>query len=555
MKNRNIKTDDALRMMKKLGGGGGGGGGIAEETDPTVPAWAKQPTKPTYTAEEVGALPKTTKIPSKTSELINDNDFIDKKHITHDAGESEDLVMSQKGVIELVNNALGTGGGGSSEYEIVDSVEQMTDTSKSYILRSTGTLWSYSEKTVEDIPNQFSGSGFTLNARLRGNGEIQSGYNGMICTDLIPVPSWVNPYAVKISGATIARHTALALTITTGWYNNSTSLGVLSTCFAQKTTTNPQVPVDGDIYNASYTAATHVRVGICIKDGVAITNADVANLFIEFVPKNGTKVIREWQDTGVVPESTGGGNNYVELLVKINENKTRIEELEEQVGTSPSNSGAVWYAIGDSITYGLYSTSFENYYQPVVGKRWVDYVVKHNGYKLTNLGKSGSGFVTGTIVDQNNFSNVDLVTIMLGINDWKNEAAVNKVGTMDDNISTGGTIVSELRYGIEKIIGENPYCKIILITPLNAKIGSRGTEATNWAYGFTGTITPCGSLKNFSDKLKEVCEYYGIQVVDMTNSSVVNRKSITTVLPDGIHPSLDCYEVLGKELARRITFA
>lgn len=34
-----------------------------EETDPTVPAWAKQPEKPTYTAEEVGALPSDTEIP------------------------------------------------------------------------------------------------------------------------------------------------------------------------------------------------------------------------------------------------------------------------------------------------------------------------------------------------------------------------------------------------------------------------------------------------------------------------------------------------------------
>lgn len=35
-----------------------------EETDPTVPSWAKEPTKPTYTAEEVGALPVDTVIPS-----------------------------------------------------------------------------------------------------------------------------------------------------------------------------------------------------------------------------------------------------------------------------------------------------------------------------------------------------------------------------------------------------------------------------------------------------------------------------------------------------------
>lgn len=32
-----------------------GSGGIKYETDPTVPAWAKEPNKPVYTAEEVGA--------------------------------------------------------------------------------------------------------------------------------------------------------------------------------------------------------------------------------------------------------------------------------------------------------------------------------------------------------------------------------------------------------------------------------------------------------------------------------------------------------------------
>lgn len=46
------------------------------ETDPTVPAWAKSATKPTYTANEVGALPDTTVIPTKVSDLQNDSGFI-----------------------------------------------------------------------------------------------------------------------------------------------------------------------------------------------------------------------------------------------------------------------------------------------------------------------------------------------------------------------------------------------------------------------------------------------------------------------------------------------
>ena len=45
-----------------------------EETDPTVPAWAKAEEKPTYTAEEVGALPDTTGIPKNLSDLQDDSE-------------------------------------------------------------------------------------------------------------------------------------------------------------------------------------------------------------------------------------------------------------------------------------------------------------------------------------------------------------------------------------------------------------------------------------------------------------------------------------------------
>ena len=63
------------------------------ETDPTVPSWAKASTKPTYTASEVGALPDDTFIPSNTTDLTNDAEFITASDIpsnvsafTNDAG-------------------------------------------------------------------------------------------------------------------------------------------------------------------------------------------------------------------------------------------------------------------------------------------------------------------------------------------------------------------------------------------------------------------------------------------------------------------------------------
>lgn len=47
-------------------------GFITQETDPTVPSWAKAAQKPSYTAAEVGALPDTTVLPTKVSDLTND---------------------------------------------------------------------------------------------------------------------------------------------------------------------------------------------------------------------------------------------------------------------------------------------------------------------------------------------------------------------------------------------------------------------------------------------------------------------------------------------------
>lgn len=40
------------------------------ESDPTVPAWAKQPNKPTYTAEEVHAMPDTYTPPDQTAQQV-----------------------------------------------------------------------------------------------------------------------------------------------------------------------------------------------------------------------------------------------------------------------------------------------------------------------------------------------------------------------------------------------------------------------------------------------------------------------------------------------------
>lgn len=73
----NGKQDSISDLAAIRSGAALGATSVQTETDPTVPAWAKAATKPTYTAAEVGALPASTSIPSKISDLTNDSGYID----------------------------------------------------------------------------------------------------------------------------------------------------------------------------------------------------------------------------------------------------------------------------------------------------------------------------------------------------------------------------------------------------------------------------------------------------------------------------------------------
>lgn len=68
---------------------------LVNETDPTVPAWAKAATKPTYTASEVGALPADTVIPSMDGYATEQ--YVD------DIMDSMPITISEDGYIDLQN--------------------------------------------------------------------------------------------------------------------------------------------------------------------------------------------------------------------------------------------------------------------------------------------------------------------------------------------------------------------------------------------------------------------------------------------------------------------
>lgn len=265
----------------------------------------------------------------------------------------------------------------------------------------------------------------------------------------------------------------------------------------------------------------------------------------------------------VFPNS--GGYNLYQYITDLNGNAWfRYSASQPWIKmTNKPASPTKWVALGDSITQGWYgytddSGNGQNALLTDINARWVSLVAGMNGYTLTNKGVGGTGYVTNgghsdrkiarQVADEIDFSAYDLVTLAYGVNDWKYDAVR---GTMDDDISAGGTFYSNMRYVIEKILTDNPLCKIVVITPLN--YANVGEEATNYGLGYS--YPNSGTLEDIFEAEKEICEYYGIEYIDMTHSSVVNRKNIKDVLPDGCHPSIDCHKVIAKELSKKINFA
>ena len=80
------------------------------ESDPTVPAWAKQPTKPTYTAAEVGALPDTYTPPNQTAQQVGADpagtaaSAVAQHNV--DAAAHNDLRLALQGLSDRINAAL-----------------------------------------------------------------------------------------------------------------------------------------------------------------------------------------------------------------------------------------------------------------------------------------------------------------------------------------------------------------------------------------------------------------------------------------------------------------
>ena len=528
------------------------------ETDPTVPAWAKKASKPSYSASEVGADPAGT-----ASETVSAHNSNEAAHpdIRQEISELYSQKANQTGWTankfigtdadgNMVAKDAPTSGGGS----VADG--SITPEKTSFIIcEGTG------ETETNLVPNftnraKPSSSDWKTDTRFSSSSGSTSAMTGAIVTNAIPAKVGDIIRIKGIKGGTGSTANALFQLVA---YSDATGETKLTKgVFFEKNTSS----IDTGIVDV-----------VTVADGIT-----EYELFM-FIDKN-DNTLKQNAFMGTAVSIRIGGvpvGSVDDIIITINEPITYTEvtsggktyALDEKITVPRANglkSGAKWFALGDSITEGWTSavdasatSGYKKFLNTNAAERWVNIVAEKNGYELTNYGVGGTGYAYATSSTSNaraqvaniDFSKCDMVTLAFGVNDWKGKATL---GSMDDDVDTVNAFVPNMRYVIKKILTDNPYCKIFVITPLNCR--SLGYYDTNWGIGYANGDNASGpGLEQIFQLEKTVCEYHGIELIDMTHSSIINRENIKTMLPDYVHPTVECHAVMAKELARKITFA
>ncbi|WP_353158469.1 SGNH/GDSL hydrolase family protein [Myroides odoratus] len=143
------------------------------------------------------------------------------------------------------------------------------------------------------------------------------------------------------------------------------------------------------------------------------------------------------------------------------------------------------------------------------------------------------------------FSQPDIIIVAMATNDSALEvpnAIINYINTPLDQLNRAENMVTGMRWFIEYLIALCPKAQIIYSTPIQAN------PTSSRKYSIT---------KVKRDRALEVCNYYGIPVIDSFNESGISEKfeiasSPGKYLSDGLHPNDMGKQLMANFLGNRI---
>lgn len=213
-------------------------------------------------------------------------------------------------------------------------------------------------------------------------------------------------------------------------------------------------------------------------------------------------------------------------------------------GVFPVVEKTKWLAIGDSITYGVFSDSSGSKDSQ---DGWVNRLAKALNYDLNNQGVRGMGYcvagsdsiyLTDVLTAVEAYTDdYSLVTVALGINDYNTSSV-----TISD-------LESAITSCISRLSTKFPSARIVFITPFNSN--RRGQASDNYCYGYNFDGK---TLKQVADKIQECCLAVGVECIYASQGFLFNNYNMSTMLPDQTHPSFYAHTLIAKNMVHYLLF-
>ena len=226
--------------------------------------------------------------------------------------------------------------------------------------------------------------------------------------------------------------------------------------------------------------------------------------------------------------------------------RQKISVLEQTSANGASNlTGKKWVVIGDSITHKNDRSHYNYHY----------YLAQNvGGMTVYNYGISGTGFFNRhDVASKITQTDVDLITIFLGTNDYGNQTAENQkqLGVFGDTgTSTISGCINTLILGL---LSKFPLIPIAIFTPL-PRAGNYGLNAPDNAYGY--------NIKDLVDLLHQYAIHYSLPIFDLYSKSNLYpwleasneyyfkpfEGSSYGSVADGLHPNDAGHQVIARKL-------
>lgn len=200
---------------------------------------------------------------------------------------------------------------------------------------------------------------------------------------------------------------------------------------------------------------------------------------------------------------------------------------------------------GDSITFGKIQNGIQ---AAVTFPQRIGTMLQ---CQVTNIGESGKSMAAANYkqgyniveqVEQNmvDYRGYDIICLRSSATDYNFDVPL---GTADSRDIT--TFYGAFNRVLEEIRLQNPTAKIVLITP-SYRVYRRGTGAD---YGMYFKNTAGHTQMDYCTAIHTIAARHQCYLYDSTAADIINRDNLFMMTVDGLHPTQECYIMLGDSLA------